>query len=48
MLFARWANFKEDNDSKKASGDGEIIVSIVVLQLPPRLSDSNLVRTEFL
>ena len=48
MLLARWANLSEESDSKKASGEGEIIVSMVVLQLPPRLSESNLVKTEFL
>ena len=48
MLLARKANFKEERDSRKASGAGEIIVSIVVLQFPPRLSDKSLVRTEFL
>ena len=37
-----------DRDYKKASAAGEIMVSIVVLQLPPRLSESNLVRREFL
>jgi len=46
MLLARCANFREDRDYKKASGEGDIIVSMVVLQLPPRLSERRRVRTE--
>lgn len=47
MFLALWANFNEDKDSRKASGDGEIIVNIVVLQFPPKLSESNRVMIEF-
>ncbi len=48
MFFARWANLREERLSWKAYGAGEIIVSIVVLQFPPKLSESNRVNTEFL
>jgi hypothetical protein len=48
IFFARLANFKVDKDYKNASAAGEIIVNIVVLQFPPRLSESNRVRREFL
>lgn len=48
MLLALWANFKEDKDSWKASGAGEIIVNIVVLQFPPKLSLNKRVSKEFL
>lgn len=48
ILLARWANFKDERLSWKASGAGEIIVNMVVLQFPPKLSESNLVKTEFL
>jgi hypothetical protein len=48
MLFALWANFKDERDYWNAYGAGEIIVSIVVLQFPPKLSDKSLVKTEFL
>jgi hypothetical protein len=35
-----------DYDSPKASGDGEIIAIIVVLQFPPKLSSKSLVSFE--
>jgi hypothetical protein len=48
ILLALCANFKEERLYWKAYGAGEIIVSMVVLQLPPRLSERSRVRTEFL
>ena len=48
MLFALYAKFSEDIDSLNASGDGDIIVNIVVLQFPPKLSLSSRVKDEFL
>lgn len=35
-------------DYENASGDGDIIVNIVVLQFPPKLSLRSLVNDEFL
>jgi hypothetical protein len=46
MLLARCANLRDDSDYKNASGEGDIIVSIVVLQFPPKLSERRRVRTE--
>ena len=48
MLLARCANFKEERDYWNASGAGEIIVNIVVLQLPPIESLRSLAKREFL
>jgi len=48
MLFARCANFREERDSWNAYGAGDIIVNIVVLQLPPKLSLNNRVSKQFL
>mmetsp|Transcript_74004 Transcript_74004/g.173589 ORF Transcript_74004/g.173589 Transcript_74004/m.173589 type:complete len:238 (+) Transcript_74004:758-1471(+) len=44
--FARWANFRVDKDSAKASAAGETMAIIVVRQFPPRESSSNLVNFE--
>ena len=48
MLFARCANFREERDSWNAYGAGDIIVNIVVLQLPPKLSLNKRVSKQFL
>ena len=48
MFFALFANFKLDSDSPYASGAGETITIIVVLQLPPKESSNNLVSFESL
>lgn len=48
MDLALYAKLREEADYENASGDGDIIVNIVVLQLPPKLSLSNLVKFEFL
>lgn len=46
MFLAPEANLREDSDYLNASKAGEIIVIIVVLQFPPKLSDSSRVRIE--
>ena len=48
MFFAPEANLRDDRDSLKASSAGDIMVIIVVLQLPPRLSESSRVSMESL
>jgi hypothetical protein len=48
MFCAPEANLNDESDYRKAYRAGDIIVIIVVLQLPPRLSDSSLVRMESL
>jgi hypothetical protein len=48
ILFALNANFKDERDSWNAYNAGDIIVIIVVLQFPPKLSLSSLVKIEFL
>jgi len=46
IFFAQVANFKVEIVSENASGAGEIITIIVVLQFPPNESLSNLVNLE--
>jgi len=46
MALARWANFRVESDSAKASAAGETMAIIVVLQFPPSESSRSRVSLE--